>query len=304
MNNEITDSSYNSILNLREITLYLNGNIEKGKIPYLNKQVICNFPNSNEVVMDIKLLTVFLKPVIRSGSLFRINLLGGNIFNYPFLKELINIFKPLEVEIQICFYLNITDIEKEHEKLNLLLQFPNSKFIFNLENSSCLEFIDVLKQYLPADKVEYNCIVECIDDVNRFQKLEDNNFNINYLPAFNGLNLEFFKKNVFTDIEDIMSLIPNQNEVFNNIKMNSKNYGKITIFNNGDIYANMNHEILGNISKISVTEIISKEFHSGNSWFLTRDKVNPCKNCVYNILCPPISNYEHVLNKFNLCNIQ
>ena len=37
--------------------------------------------------------------------------------------------------------------------------------------------------------------------------------------------------------------------------------------------------------------------------FYNIDKVYPCKSCLYNFLCPPISNYENVLRKTNLCNI-
>ena len=47
----------------------------------------------------------------------------------------------------------------------------------------------------------------------------------------------------------------------------------------------------------------SKEIHESKNWFRTRSKVKPCKSCIYNALCPPISNYEYYLKEYNLCNI-
>jgi len=38
-------------------------------------------------------------------------------------------------------------------------------------------------------------------------------------------------------------------------------------------------------------------------WFLIRSQVEPCKKCIYNFLCPPVSNYEFVMNSNNLCNV-
>ncbi len=35
---------------------------------------------------------------------------------------------------------------------------------------------------------------------------------------------------------------------------------------------------------------------------MPRQDVEPCKDCVFNSLCPPISNYEHVMGKHDLCS--
>ena len=42
----------------------------------------------------------------------------------------------------------------------------------------------------------------------------------------------------------------------------------------------------------------------GKSWWKLRTNIKPCNNCLYNLLCPPISNYEYVIGKYNLCNIK
>jgi hypothetical protein len=50
-------------------------------------------------------------------------------------------------------------------------------------------------------------------------------------------------------------------------------------------------------------EMIVKEFTEVRSWLKTRMEVSPCKDCYYRLLCPPITNYENYLNKFNFCKI-
>lgn len=38
-------------------------------------------------------------------------------------------------------------------------------------------------------------------------------------------------------------------------------------------------------------------------WFRVRNQVQPCRTCVYEVLCPPLSNYEYALHRNNLCHI-
>ena len=70
---------------------------------------------------------------------------------------------------------------------------------------------------------------------------------------------------------------------------------------NGIIVANNNHKPIGSV-KDSINDIIVNEIKNGESWFLLRDQ-QPCNECLYQRLCPSLSNYEIILNKPNLCNI-
>jgi len=65
------------------------------------------------------------------------------------------------------------------------------------------------------------------------------------------------------------------------------------------IYTNLNHEKIYN--SFDLNKIIEKEFFLNKSWLRIRKDVEPCNVCVYNAICPPISNYEYVLNRFDLC---
>jgi pseudo-rSAM protein len=87
------------------------------------------------------------------------------------------------------------------------------------------------------------------------------------------------------------------------MKMNPSNFGKLIVNTNGDCYANINAAKLGNIYRDTLYEIIYKETRMGKSWRRVRSRVEPCKRCLYALLCPPLSNYEYVINRNNLCKV-
>jgi pseudo-rSAM protein len=72
---------------------------------------------------------------------------------------------------------------------------------------------------------------------------------------------------------------------------------------NGDVYANVNHPALGNIDTHSIHEIVQKEVDEGKSWFRIRAQA-PCTDCIYQWLCPPLSDYEIVIGRSNLCHVK
>jgi len=125
-----------------------------------------------------------------------------------------------------------------------------------------------------------------------------------YKPFFNGNNLDFFEDNVFLDEESIFSKKINKNQILRNREINAIDFGKIIIFNDGKYCTNNLLPILGNIKNDDIRQMLINCISSKNStWFLTRNDLPKCKNCIYNQLCPPVSDYEHVIGKFNLCNI-
>ena len=56
--------------------------------------------------------------------------------------------------------------------------------------------------------------------------------------------------------------------------------GKLTIFPNGDVYANPINPRIGNIYSQAIKELIDKELESGASWLRIRNSLLCC-NCVY-----------------------
>ena len=91
-------------------------------------------------------------------------------------------------------------------------------------------------------------------------------------------------------------------QIFTRQVMNENFFGKLTIMPNGDVYANVNVKVLGNLKSNSLNELVYKEMSQKESWFLKREN-QPCCDCVYKLLCPSPSNYELAIGKMNLCTI-
>jgi pseudo-rSAM protein len=118
-------------------------------------------------------------------------------------------------------------------------------------------------------------------------------------------NIDFFNKNVFLSKDDIFN---NQSltihKILTNGLLNRIFWGKIVVNSNGNICPH-NSIISSNLSIIhnSLDEAIIDELNGSKTWFLKRNDVKPCKDCLYCLICPPISEYELELGRFNLCNI-
>ena len=91
--------------------------------------------------------------------------------------------------------------------------------------------------------------------------------------------------------------------IFRRQTLNEFYFGNVTIMFNGDVYNNINNDCIDNIFRHSLLQLLLNNGKS-NNWFLTRDKITPCNKCIYRFLCPPISNYEFAINRFNLCNYE
>jgi pseudo-rSAM protein len=122
-------------------------------------------------------------------------------------------------------------------------------------------------------------------------------------PVYTGENLAFFEKNVFLTKEDILSTSISIKNIFANQSINIFDFGKIHIMPNGEVYANINHSLLGNIETHSISEIVQNEVDEGKSWFNVRN-MKPCSDCIYQWLCPSPSDYEMTIGQSNLCHIK
>ena len=125
------------------------------------------------------------------------------------------------------------------------------------------------------------------------QELNIQNYSI--IPYFSKLNLSFFEENVFIKEEDIENTKHDIKELFSKTIINRINFGKLTIMSNGSVYSNVNSEKLFDLGYKSIHAGIFFEIQHGVNWMKTRNNIEPCKNCLYTSLCPPISNYEYVL---------
>ena len=52
----------------------------------------------------------------------------------------------------------------------------------------------------------------------------------------------------------------------------------------------------------SLLELIAKELEQNTAWRKIRNG-EPCNTCLFQYLCPPISNYELIFKRQNLCSL-
>ncbi len=124
-----------------------------------------------------------------------------------------------------------------------------------------------------------------------------------FKPYFNKANLTFFRDYIYITEEDLKSSHPDQQQIFARRIVNETEWGKITILPGGSLHANINDPPLGNIRNGGLDLLVRKEMEKGTSWKRIRPGVVPCKECLFNLLCPPVSSYELVMKRFNLCHL-
>lgn len=228
-----------------------------------------------------------------------INIIISKINDFNIINEI----KENEVfkNITFNFFINIKNINKEIlEKilnvknfiLNCIIDNEDIKKINThlfLEFKSCIRYFFVVTSMYDLEFIE--------SLINKYD------IEINLLPFYNNYNDDFFHKNVFITRNDLQDNIVSKQQIYARQIINENMFGKLILFPNGEIYANVNKKSLGNILRDSLSKIIYEEKKRKEAWFITRE-MTTCKQCVYRLLCPSISNYEFVFGKANLCNIK
>jgi pseudo-rSAM protein len=245
---------------------------------------------------DITYLIKFLKSV--PGN-FTVNMVG-NIGDVKNGNELLSFFDQLPFPKNIiCSYTDVISLQPTFENnfsYILLVQFPVDIQQFALSRQRLLnQTLSVKYVFDVLSSGDCQQVEQLID---RFQ-IEKYQLN----PVYTGDNIHFFEENVFLYKEDILSTSISIKDIFTNQSINIYDFGKINIMPNGDAYANVKHPPLGNIYIHSIHEIVSKEIDEGKSWLRIRNQM-PCRNCVYQWLCPPPSNYEIAIDRSNLCHVK
>ena len=112
------------------------------------------------------------------------------------------------------------------------------------------------------------------------------------------------KENVFVNEDDILEIKESLFELATKKISNPSFFGKLIFNADGNIFTSFNFPPIGNINELNIKNLIFNLLEDENSsWRVNKAQIEPCSNCIYNLLCPPISNYELVLGQNNLCHI-
>ena len=235
---------------------------------------------------------------IKNFPLRRIYITGGNIFIHKRFSEILELFDHLKM---ICSF-------GVH-----YLNFPKEEFLEKLQGYKLEILVNPPYQTQKIESIIYLLKKQDIDYKFRFRVASEKDYELfnsffaplltedkfTTEPLYNGKNLDFFEQYVFMNESDIFEEPHSLRHIFANSILNSNFFGHLYINCAGEVKSNPNsNKLLGNISTHNFHELISNELMHNYSWKKTRSG-SPCKNCVYQYLCPPLSNYELVLKKNN-----
>jgi pseudo-rSAM protein len=279
------------IEHIHELTFYINGS-EYGNDQYYQQTI---FPRKNVSILESEKIIRFIQ---NSKSLFLSNInLSGSIFSYPKFEKLLDIIAAFE--IQITIYITAGDFLSNINQLKKIKQQENINFHILIDKKSDGNRLAVLLNEvdIPVSATififsEQDCLD--VEDIST-------ELNANVVPLYNGENIDFFGSFVFVNQEDVLSIALSKREIFRQQATNTNYFGNLTVLSDGIVYADVNQTPLGTINDTPYS-IVYKEFTEGKSWFRVREQM-PCRECIYQWLCPSPSNYETVMDKPNLCHI-
>lgn len=296
--------SENILSYLHEVAIYVNGKCSQNCQGCQNefKQHLCCTKSVH--TLDLASVKDFLFALSHTGA--SITILGGDIFEYAGLEELLTILKAINApHTLITNWRNIP----EDRALTSLLSHTSFRLKILLNNSYPLDSVTALAKKLKQNNIAQGWEVSIIslDEYEKAellsQQLAELNVRVAIKPFYNGQNRAFFEENVFTDEEDLKAIALGRQDIFALQEVNTNDFGKITILPDGKVYANIHQEPIGDM-KDSIGEMLCKELESGLSWRRTRYKTEPCRQCRFKLICPSPSNYELAIGKPNLCHIK
>lgn len=290
---------------IKELTFCLNSDALEMKPGRINgfRQFLFPPPSTldyQELDFDL------LRHVILSLDKYHLPQLSFTAFN-PFLYskwiELLNLVEPLKTIRQ--FSLDLTDLTVAN--LQRLLKIPSSRLqIYHYPPFNYTSINpQIINLFRRSRKVELKLLISSEEDYYHAEEFvkSHNIQRYSVKPNLIQNNIEFFKNFVFLTREEILASRPVQREVLSRLTLNELHYGMLVILTSGEVFANPNDPSLGNFLTGTLNQFIEKEVISGISWNRTRSQVEPCKTCIYKFLCPPISGYELLTNRFNFCNV-
>lgn len=224
----------------------------------------------------------------------------GNIGEVPNHSEILSYFDQHSSQKNIlCSYKHLIPLQPDfgnNFSYRVSIDFPID------EQQWSRSSMVLLSQSLPIEYVfEVSSFEECHQVEQLVEKFQIEKYRLN--PIYTGKNIQFFEENVFLSKEDILSTAMTIKDFFSRQAINLYDFGKINILPTGDIFANLNHPMLGNIYADNIYEIVQREIDDGVSWFNIRNH-EPCNNCIYQWFCPSPSDYEIIIGRTNLCHIK
>lgn len=292
---------------LREVTFHINAACQEG-CPgcwdYYRQFLCCTCDGQGREEMTPGALSGLLEQM-KVSRISRINILGGNIFLHSRLQPIVEILKTEACEV--AFYLHYTHLGCADAPMDLL-DFDGARYYVMVTPPFLPDRFRAARNRIVGREGRTTVVFVVRNDRDMDQATAMSEMcgtaACGIKPYYTGGNTDFFRQSVFMEIDDILGARPAQKEIYANQVLNRLNFGRLTILNSGQVHANVNHPPLGDWENDPLRQILYREMDSGKSWRRTRSGVEPCRDCVFSALCPPLGNYEFALKRNDLCHVK
>ena len=113
-------------------------------------------------------------------------------------------------------------------------------------------------------------------------------------------NIDFVEDYLSFRKEELLSIGISGRNILMNQYVNSNFFGELSIYPNGNVFSCKNGEPLGNIYRDLVKDMLMKEFCQTRYWFMTRNNLSICRDCIFNTICPPITSTASVISSVTI----
>jgi pseudo-rSAM protein len=171
---------------------------------------------------------------IRYGAVGKINLLGGNLSEYPYCKDLPALLSDFKEQVHIWnHYANFA-----HNLIILPDFLYDIPVTFPLKENEWQNCVALLK----GTKAKYHFFITSIDDYERTETLIEKYSIESYIihPVYTSDNHAFFEENVYINQEEIFQSRHSFRQIFAHQKLNTHFFGSLTILPDGEVFANVN----------------------------------------------------------------
>ena len=248
--------------------------------------------------MSVNTLQRIIGILLNAGYQGPIRLFAGDLVMFNKNSTTISdILLPVKNQCRLyCYKDNIYNIKKydfiSKDNIVITVDYPIKKECYDFITENRYKNIELIV----TNRHEFEALTTMFSTVS--------NIKISINPFYNKQNIDFFKKYIYLSAENIIDGVSDMQYIHQNTVLNSNFFGKIIVMPNGDVLPNINSKPIGNIQENSMENIIYSEMTSKKSYWKKIRNNKICKDCLFQFLCPPLSNYEICLANRNLCNVK
>lgn len=293
---------------LSEVTLYVNSSCDRS-CPTCRQAyrqfLACTSNVSASHELDIELIGKLVAESQGSG-LARVNIVGGDLFQYSMFGPLIELMSKVHVlKTYVTHYGNLLRRDEsvrliaadKDAEMRILVDFP-------LDEESLGQAVALLSNN--GIRFGIDCILQDASELPIAEQVaaDMRGHVVSFKACYNGANTAFLEEALFLSKDDILDAKPALREILARRELNPLAFGRLVVLCDGAVCAGVNATPHGHLGRDSLYDIVYSALASGTAWRAPRTSAGACNTCMYNLLCPPRTDYEAALGQSDLCHIR